>query len=116
MSYSFNLNVSRREKRIRNEGDYLFECDRCGMWYSSKQINEEWTGLIVCNWCFDERHTLLDESDYFHSENDFPDVVRDERLDDFLDAVQGDYLCTTEGRLAIAGYSIAGCMICGRNF
>lgn len=31
-------------------------CDRCGFEYWLNQLRKEWTGLMVCNSCWDPRH------------------------------------------------------------
>lgn len=42
-------------------GEWLAECQRCGVWYHASKIRREWTGLRVCsgpgtNDCRDPRH------------------------------------------------------------
>lgn len=31
-------------------------CDRCGKKKKISEVNREWTGFLVCNTCFEERH------------------------------------------------------------
>jgi len=37
-------------------GDPWKICDRCGFRYRASSTRKEWTGLIVCNACWDPRH------------------------------------------------------------
>lgn len=37
-------------------GEFNVICDRCGRKLKSGQVTKEWTGLIVCHRCLDERH------------------------------------------------------------
>jgi hypothetical protein len=37
-------------------GAWNVTCDRCGFNYKSFQLREEWTGLMVCETCFEHRH------------------------------------------------------------
>jgi hypothetical protein len=39
-----------------SRGEYNVTCDRCGRKLKSSQVSKEWTGLIVCRNCLDERH------------------------------------------------------------
>lgn len=73
----FNFRLTGRQKRRKGfrSGEYSFICDRCGIPYNSTDIHKEWTGLIVCSWCFDKRHPLEETIDIPH-EQDFPEVVR----------------------------------------
>jgi hypothetical protein len=35
---------------------WLVICDRCGFKYRSDELKLEWTGLRVCDPCFEQRH------------------------------------------------------------
>ena len=37
-------------------GSHNFICDRCGFKFKAEKKHFEWTGLIVCPDCYDERH------------------------------------------------------------
>ena len=37
-------------------GDFNRICDRCGFKYKASDTRKEWTGLIVCDRCWEERH------------------------------------------------------------
>lgn len=39
-----------------SKGEYNVICDRCGKKLKSSKVSKEWTGLIVCGECLDERH------------------------------------------------------------
>ncbi len=37
-------------------GDHNSFCMRCGFKYKASEIQKEWTGLLVCGDCLDQRH------------------------------------------------------------
>lgn len=37
-------------------GAWNAECDRCGFKYKNYELKLEWTGLRVCDKCFEHRH------------------------------------------------------------
>jgi hypothetical protein len=37
-------------------GQYNCICDRCGFEFKSGQLRKEWTGLMVCDGCWEPRH------------------------------------------------------------
>ena len=37
-------------------GDWAVICDRCGFKFKASQLKQEWTGLMVCTKCYEERH------------------------------------------------------------
>lgn len=37
-------------------GDWLYACQRCGFTKYASEIRKEWTGLRVCDRCWDPRH------------------------------------------------------------
>jgi hypothetical protein len=37
-------------------GDWLYACQRCGRTRYASEIRKEWTGLRVCDGCWDPRH------------------------------------------------------------
>lgn len=39
-----------------NEGSWNIICDRCGQKYKREQCKKEWTGLLVCHFCWDRKH------------------------------------------------------------
>jgi len=40
-------------------GRYKMVCDRCGAEYLDNELREEWTGLWVCDTCWDPKHPQL---------------------------------------------------------
>lgn len=87
-------------------GTYQTSCDRCGVTRNSTQIMEEWTGLLVCSMCFDNKHPLLDEADYVTYETDFPESPRP-----IIPQIPDQ--CAYSGGIAIPGFLIPGCCIPG---
>lgn len=37
-------------------GDHLGACQRCGFTFYGSELKKEWSGLTVCDACFDPRH------------------------------------------------------------
>ena len=52
-------------------------CQRCGLEYRLSQLHREWTGLRVCDPCFDRRHP----QDYVRGVHDSQGVRPDVRPD-----------------------------------
>ena len=88
---------------------YKFTCHRCGFWFASTRIRKEWTGIYVCQNCFETRHpqTFIK----VHGEKAFPDIVSKDGTDTF---VSGS-ICTIETSSGFAGLGTAGCMQAGNN-
>lgn len=42
-------------RRGYQPGNHWVLCDRCGMDYRRSEIKKEWTGLMVCDDCWDPR-------------------------------------------------------------
>ena len=64
-------------------GNYWVVCDRCGLDYRVLDVREEWTGLVVCDECWEPRH----ERDFVRGVEDDPSPkgpVRPEQTDDFI--------------------------------
>ena len=61
---------------------WKFSCHRCGFWFPSTEIKKEWTGLLVCEACWEPRHpqTLIK----VHGEKAFPDIVSKDGTDTFI--------------------------------
>lgn len=38
------------------KGAWNVICDRCGQKYKSPELRQEWTGLMVCQGCWEPRH------------------------------------------------------------
>lgn len=45
-----------KERTYLDLGSYNVTCDRCGKKIKNTRARKEWTGLIVCGRCLDERH------------------------------------------------------------
>lgn len=39
-------------------GKWKVLCDRCGFTYKSDELKQEWTGLMVCDSCWEARHPV----------------------------------------------------------
>ena len=83
-------------------------CDRCGFAYREYKLLKEWTGLVVCESCFEERHP----QDLVKGVKDDTSPVglhRPEVTDQFISVTY----CYT--RNAIPGQAIPGCAIPGNT-
>lgn len=67
-------------------GDWAVICDRCGFKFKASQLKQEWTGLMVCTKCYEERHP----QDFLQSVPDQQSVpwTRREQPDQFQSFVQ----------------------------
>lgn len=88
-------------------GDHKVTCDRCGFEFHKTEIRLEWTGLAVCEECWEPRHP----QEFVRAKPDqiaAVGVVRPEPPDTYV-TIQ----CTE--RCAIPGYAIPGCAIPGET-
>lgn len=93
-------------KKIRWPGHgYKFTCHRCGFWFPSTEIRQEWTGLSVCGKCWEPRHpqTLIK----VHGESAFPEIISKDGTDVFV------HSCDAYSILSMADFGTADCMIVG---
>jgi len=77
-------------------------CHRCGFWFPSTEIRQEWTGLLVCNPCWEPRHpqTLIK----VHGESAFPTFVSKDGVDQYVQ------YCDVFTSSAFADLGTADCM------
>jgi hypothetical protein len=90
-------------KKIRWPGHgYKFTCHRCGFWFPSTEIRQEWTGLSVCGKCWEPRHpqTLIK----VHGESAFPEIISKDGTDVFI------FSCSVATSSAFADLGAADCM------
>lgn len=89
-------------------GDWNIICDVCSIKTKASKTRKRWDGFQVCPNCWEERQPL----DFVRARQDKISVpfARPEPPDIFTDVV---YICTVEGRSAMAGMAVAGCSICG---
>lgn len=87
---------------------WKFVCHRCGLQYPSTEIKKEWTGLLVCNSCWEPRHPQT----YIKvvGEKAFPDIISKEPTTDIFQGV-----CNVATSSGYAGLGSAGCMQAGNN-
>ena len=95
-------------KRIKwPGGGWKCTCHRCGFWFPSTEIKKEWTGLLVCQQCYEPRHpqTLIK----VHGETAFPSFVSKDGTDTFV------FVCGVDGVSAYADLGTADCMQADNN-
>lgn len=80
---------------------YKFSCQRCGFQFPSTSIRKEWTGLHVCNTCYEVRHpqTLIK----IRGEQAFPPIVSKDS-DEYVG------VCNVATNSAFADLGAADCM------
>ena len=85
---------------------FKFTCHRCGFWYPSTEIRQEWTGLSVCSKCWEPRHpqTLIK----VHGESAFPKIVSKD-----VDVYIG--ICDIVSSSAYADLGVADCLRADNN-
>lgn len=66
-------------------GEHLVICQRCGFKYLRSETKTEWTGVLVCDYCFEARQP----QDFVRAiaENQAVSVARPEAPDTFIVAV-----------------------------
>jgi hypothetical protein len=89
--------------RYRVKGSYNAVCDRCAMRFAGEQLQTEWTGLLVCDWCFNDRHPADLVHDY-PVENSYIINTRQEPSAPF-DA------CAISGITAVSDFAVADCAV-----
>jgi len=72
--------------------EYNATCDRCGFEYKNHQLKQEWTGLMVCEPCWEPRHPQ-DFAKIPRTEK-APPWTRPEPTDEFVTV---DYISTSVG-------------------
>ena len=93
-------------KRTSWPGNWKCACQRCGFWFPSSEIKKEWTGLLVCEKCWEPRHeqTLIQT----RAETAVPDFVsKDSSPDTFVAS------CDAYSILPRADFGTADCAIVG---
>ena len=96
-------------KRISWPGrGWKFVCHRCGFQFPSTEIRKEWTGLHVCQSCWEPRHeqTLIK----IRGERSFPKMISPEPSSDTF----GD-VCNIATRSGYADLGEADCMQADNN-
>lgn len=95
-------------------GEWKITCDRCSTEILASEAMKEWTGLIVCSDCFEERHPL----DFIRARKEDLTIPfsRPEPPDTFITVnyILGNE-CSPEGRLCAADLGTADCMTVGYN-
>jgi hypothetical protein len=82
-------------------------CDRCGFEYKSYQLKQEWTGNMVCRFCWESRHP-----------QDFVRAVKDEQAVPWTrpePTPTHALVCYIDTASGYAGLGAAGCMQAGNN-
>ena len=91
-------------------GQWNVICDVCSKKVKAQDTKQRWDGFITCPSCFEYRHP----QDFVRATIDNINVpfTRPRPPDVFVEV---PYICTIDGRTAIAGWAVAGCSITGTN-
>ena len=91
-------------------GSFNLTCDVCSKKIKASDAKQRWDGLIVCPSDFEHRHP----QDYVRAKTDKITVPYTRPVPEYIftDVV---YVCTVDGKTAIAGLAVAGCSITGNN-
>lgn len=91
-------------------GGWNVICDSCGKKIKASEAKQRWDGLIVCPADFEMRQP----QDFVKARSDKITVpfTRPRPPDVFIDV---PYICTQDGKTAVAYYAVAGCSITGTN-
>lgn len=95
-------------KKTTWPGNWKVTCHRCGFWFPSSEIKREWTGLLVCEKCWEPRHpqTLIK----LKQETQVPPFVsKDNNPDQYVQQ------CYIDGNSGFSGYAVSGCMTAGND-
>jgi hypothetical protein len=65
-------------------------CDRCGFKYKLLELRKEWTGLKVCDSCFEPKHPQLGPFNHIAD----PEAIYDPRVDTDQEANGGNVFST----------------------
>lgn len=86
-------------------GSWNAICDRCGRKFKAHELRKTWDGLMVCSYDWETRHP----QELIRGVKDVQGAkwTKPQPADTFVN------VCTLSGRLSIAGYGTAGCMIAG---
>ena len=99
-------------KNYYKSGGWNCICDRCGQKKKASEVQQEWTGFIVCTTCFETRHS----QDFVRARQDkisvsFSRPIPTLTFTDVPYIDTGNNVCTFSGRQAIPMEGIPGCMI-----
>lgn len=88
-------------------GDWNAKCDKCGFKFKASMLKLEWDNLYVCPSCWEIRHP----QDFVRGVQDVqtPPWVRPDPAPTYI------LTCLPSGIVAISGYAVSGCMICGQK-
>lgn len=88
-------------------GSWNVQCYQCGRKRKASQLKRHWQGYYVCPEHWEPRQP----QDFVRS---IPDIQTPPWAQPWPEPVfQNEFACTIEGKSAIAGYAVAGCMIAG---
>lgn len=86
------------------QGDWNASCYECGRKRKASQMKKHWQGYYVCPEHWEPRHP----QDFVRTAKDDPTPAwQQDQADQFV------LVCTWQGRQAVAGFGVAGCMIAG---
>ena len=87
-------------------GEWKAFCDRCGTRYFGSQLRKEWTGLMVCQRCWEPRN-----------QQDFLKGVKEKLVPAFVRPGSNYPVnhCSLTGHSALADFAESDCAAIGNN-
>jgi hypothetical protein len=95
-------------RKTKWPGNWKYDCQRCSFTFPSEDIRREWTGLYVCQSCWESKHPQL--SIKIRPETAVPDFKNREAIDTYVE------ICDIFGSSPYAGMAVAGCSSVGPYF
>lgn len=95
-------------KNTYTVGEWNVICDVCSKKIKSSEAKQRWDGLIVCPSDFEQRH----EQDFVKTRQDKITVPYTRPIPEYV-FTNVDYICTIDGKTAITGLAIPGCVLAG---
>lgn len=91
-------------------GEFNVVCDVCSKKLKAHEAHHRWDGFIVCKDDLESRHP----QDFVRAKQDKISVPFQRPIPEYIftDVV---YICTVDGRTAIANRAVAGCSISGKT-
>ena len=89
-------------------GEWNITCDVCSKKIKASEAYHRWDGLLVCHDDFEQRH----EQDFVRARQDKITVPFTRPIPEYV-FTNVEYVCTIDGKTAIAGLAMPGCVLAG---
>ena len=89
-------------------GEWNITCDVCSKKIKASEAYNRWDGLLVCREDFEQRH----EQDFVKARQDKITVPYTRPILEYV-FTDVEYICTIDGKTAMAGLAVPGCVLAG---